>query len=110
MVYYTTESFLGNRDQYDANMKQNQNEFQERHETQLNDATNVESIDREWAADKNAVNKLDVGISQRRQNYITYQGAITAEKKLYNNERRRTVILVAANLIALGGCAFVWFG
>ena len=105
-----TENFALKRDQIDHITRTKFLRFHNRHETQQGDADTAENTDKEWESDKNAINDLNKGIAQRRQNFRTYTDAIYAEETLYNKERRKTVYLGMANIVGLAACLYMWLG
>lgn len=79
-----------------------------RHKSQIYDSGIAEGTDGDWMASKKQVIRLTNSLDKRRQNHGTYQKSIETNKMLYNRERHKTFILGAINLVALGGCAFIW--
>lgn len=79
-----------------------------RHSTQIDDSKRAEETDNYWMGEKSQVIKLTNELKKRRQNYSTYKKSIETSAVLYNRERHKTLMLGVANLLALGGCAYVW--
>ena len=96
------------RDQYDDIRQETRNQFEDRHKDQIDQSIIVEETDSKWINDKDAVRQLNENIRLRRQNYDTYLNSVNVEKNLYNRERNKTIYLACANVLALGGCIFMW--
>lgn len=109
-------SYLQSEDPYnsvhsernESNFKANVDALDGRHATQLDYSTQVEERDGAWMKDKKKVIRLTDALDKRKQNHSTYKKSIETNKVLYNRERHRTMILSAVNLLALGGCAYIW--
>ena len=96
------------RDQYDDIRQETRNQFEDRHKDQIDQSILVEETDSKWINDKDAVRQLNENIRLRRQNYDTYLNSVNVERNLYNRERNKTIYLACANVLALGGCIFMW--
>ena len=123
-----SEFDFGNRDKYnylqseapyeskhskrnESNFEDNVDELDQRHADQLVYSKEVEDRDdgnEGWMKDKKKVIRLTDALDKRKQNHSTYKKSIETNKVLYNRERHRTMILSAVNLLALGGCAYIW--
>jgi hypothetical protein len=79
-----------------------------RHTVQIDGAIDTEETDGEWMQDKNEIESLKNELKQRIHNRDTYQASVLHEKTLYERERHYTIILGIGNVIALGGCIYMW--
>ena len=97
-----------NYNEFNQHIQNRYTDLYSQDDTLDNKSLNISINDDNWNKDKNAIDQLNQNIKNRKHSYNTYKQSLDNEKKLYNKERHKTLLLSIANIIALGGCIYVW--
>ena len=93
---------------YKTKIRENIQKFKNQYMIRKNDMTKYMNEEhKKWLTNNTKMAQLDIGLSQSQQNLKTYLDSIDAEEYLAKGEKRKTIFVIIAILIAITGCGYL---